>query len=309
MKSKIFLDTDMLRDCDDAAALALLLNLEAAGRCEIVGMAVSSKHPHSSAAVNVINTYFHRAEIPIGAPKNGRGVYRADTCFLGPLAREFPHALSCNDEAPDAVEVYRRALAKAQDGEITLVTIGYLTNVADLLESGPDKWSELDGKTLVERKVRRWICMGGNFPIDDAKDNVNFTRDMPAAYAAIQGWPGEVHFVGREIGHNIFAGDGLRFVSRANPVRRAYELHRGPGSPDNWNHHTADPTTVWYAVHDCADAFSLSGPGYIDLKLSGEFRWVEDPHGRQRHLLQRMSREEMARLLDQWISTPPAGKD
>ena len=309
MKKKIFLDTDMLRDCDDAAALAIRLNLEAAGKCEIVGMAVSSRHPNSSTAVDVINRYFNREGIPIGAPKNGRGAYRPDTVFLDPLANEYPHTLNSNDDAPNAVDIYRQVLAAAEDGEITLVTIGYMTNVADLLESAPDKWSDMDGKTLVRKKVRLWICMGGNFPVDDAKDNVNFTRDMPAAYKAIREWPGEIQFVGREIGHKIFAGDSLRAVSQDNPVRRAYELHRGPGSPDNWNHHTADPTTVWYAVHGCDGGFSLSGPGYIDLQPNGVFRWVDDPNGRQRYLFQKMPRDEMAKLMDDWMSMSPSGKD
>lgn len=295
----------MLRDCDDAAALAVLLNLERAGRCEIAGMAVSSKHPYSSVAVNVINTYFGRSGILIGAPKNGRGVYRTDSCFLDRLAEEFPHALPCNDAAPNAIDVYRNVLSKADEKEIILVTIGYMTNVADLLRSGPDRWSELDGKTLIQRKVCRWICMGGNFPIDNATNNVNFTRDMPSAFEAISKWPSDLHFVGREIGHSIFAGDGLRFAPRDNPVRRAYELFHEMNTPGNWNHHTADPTTIWYAVHGCTDAFMLSRPGYIALDPSGEFCWVEDRQGKQRHLKQKLSRAQMAARLDRWISMSP----
>ncbi len=34
---------------------------------------------------------------------------------------------------------------------------------------------------LVRKHVSKWVCMGGNFPVDPAKDNVNFTRDPEPA--------------------------------------------------------------------------------------------------------------------------------
>ncbi len=302
---KIFLDTDMLTDCDDAAAIAILLNLEAASECEVVGMAVSSRHEVGEAVVSAVNTYYGRSGIPVGAPKNGRGAYRADSCFLDAVAGEFPHPLRSNDEAPDAVALYRKTLAGAEDGSVVIVTIGYMSNLAALLESGPDEFSPLDGRALVARKAARWICMGGNFPVDPARDNVNFTRDMPAAYKAITEWPGELHFVGREIGHTVFAGEGLRSTEEGNPVRRAYQLHRSRFTPDDWNHHTADPCTVLYAVRGTGEYFTRSGAGYIDLKPDGSFAWKDDPSRTQRYLFLKMPNADLAALLDGLMSKTP----
>ncbi len=305
---KIILDTDMLTDCDDAGAIALLLNLESAGECSVLGMAVSSRHPCSAAVVSAVNTYYGRGEIPIGAPGAGRGAYRPDSCFLDIVSSEFPHNVSCNASAENAVKLYRRILANAKENEIIIVTIGYMTNLADLLKSQPDEISSLNGKSLICKKVKRWICMGGNFPVDDAKDNVNFTRDMESAYYAITNWPGRIDFVGREIGHQIFAGEGLRATPKANPVRRAYELHRSRYTPDNWNHHTADPTTILYAVRGCMDNFTLSKPGNINLKPDGTFAWHDDINGTQRYLLQKAPRDKMAQWLDVWMAKIPSGE-
>ncbi len=301
----ILLDTDMLTDCDAAAALAMLLNLERAGECRIAGVCVSSRHPRSAAVVDAILTYYGRADIPVGSPKNGRGAYRDNSCFLDDVSIRFPHALRDNDDAEDAVRLYRRLLASADNGGVTVVTIGYMTNLADLLDSAPDDLSPLGGTQLVSRKVACWVCMGGNFPVDDARDNVNFTRDMPSAYKAITEWPGTIHFVGREIGHNIFAGEGLRQTPEDNPVRRAYELHRSRYTPDNWNHHTADPSTILYAVRGCGDMFRLSGPGFIDLAPDGAFTWRDDPSGRQRHLLVASPYARLAAIMEELMCRTP----
>lgn len=244
-EQRLLVDTDMLTDCDDVAALELAFAAERRGLVRILAVTVSSSCPLSVPAVDAVATYCGRADVPIGAPKNGTGYRRDDSCFLRQLADEFPHALASNDAAPDAVEVMRRTLAAAPDGSVKLVTLGYLSNVASLLRSGPDGICPLSGRELLSRKVGEWVCMGGNFPVDPANDNVNFTRDAAAAVFALTNYPGRITFVGREIGHRIFIGESFRACDRANPLRRAYELHRGRYGRD-WNHHTADPCTVLY---------------------------------------------------------------
>lgn len=287
MLPAILLDTDMLTDCDDVAALALLHRLADAGLARILAMTVSSRVAESAAVVSAVNTFYGRADLPVGAPKNGRGAFRPDSCFLPAIAREFPHPVADNDSAPDAVEVMRAALENEPDQSVTLVTIGYMTNVADLLDRHPD---------LVRRKVREWVCMAGNFPVDDASDNVNFTRDTASAVYAVRAFPNRITFVGREIGHNIFVGDSFHTLPSPHPLRRAYELHRGRYGT-NWNHHTADPTTILYAVFGAADFYSFQ-EGTMRLSDDASFAWENEPPSNKRHVVQKMPRPEMAALLD-----------
>ena len=298
-KPRILLDTDMLTDCDDAAALALLLQLEKNGAADILAMTVSSSYPRSAAVVSAVNSYYGRADIPIGAPKNGTGYRRDDSCFLDKVAAEFPHDVESNDTAPDAVDVMREALAASEDGSVELVTIGYMSNLASLLKSGPDSISPLPGMELARTKIREWVCMAGNFPDDPARDNVNFTRDSCAALTAVREFPGRITFAGRDIGHNVFLGNEFHDMPLSNPVRRAYELHRGRYGSD-WDHHTADPSTIMYAVFGLGEFFDIQ-PGTMILHDDCSFEWNPSAESNMAYLLQRMDRKAFATVMSRII--------
>lgn len=301
---RIILDTDMLTDCDDTAALAMLHTFADAGVAEILAVTVSSRYPASGAVVDAVNTYYGRGSLPVGVPKNGTGAYRTDSSFLDKVSAEFPHNLKSNDAAEDAVRVIRRALATS-DKPVTLVTIGYLTNIAGLLKSEPDDISPLSGMDLVRKHVSKWVCMGGNFPVDPAKDNVNFTRDPEPALYAIRNFPGNLVFCGREIGHSIFVGECLKGLPTSNPVRRAYELHRGRYG-DNWDHHTADPTTVLFAVLGRGDFFDMES-GTIAIQDDCSFVWMPKVPSNRYRLIQKMSRNEMGRFMGEWMTKSSRG--
>ncbi len=305
-KVKLLLDTDMLTDCDDAAALGILHKLADLNEVEILAVMVSSRYPMSGPVVDAINTYYGRPGIPIGVPKGGRGAYRSDSCFLDSVASEFPHRLESNESAPNAVELYRRVLNDSQDQSLTLATIGYMSNLAALLKSPPDAISPLSGYDLVKQKIKEWVCMGGNFPSDPALDNVNFTRDPKAAYFTVRNWPGSIMFAGREIGHKIFIGDRLKSTPETNPVRRAYELHRERCNLGHWNHHTADPCAVMYAVRGLGDYWEAVMGGYIDIGEDCSFEWKADPDKKMGYLIQKMDRRVLGEIMEELLILPPS---
>ena len=300
--ARIILDTDMLTDCDDTAALAMLHAFADAEKAEILAITVSSRYPASVAVVDAVNTYYGHGTISIGAPKNGTGAFRSDSCFLDIVSDEFPHALKSNDDAEDAIRVMRRVLANAEK-PVTLVTIGYMSNVAGLLKSLPDDISPLSGMDIVKAHVDKWVCMGGNFPVDAGQDNVNFTRDAEPALYAIRNFPGKIVFCGREIGHSIFVGECLKALPGSNPVRRAYELHRGRFG-NNWDHHTADPCTVLFAVLGCADFFDLES-GEMEIKDDCSFVWTKKEPLNKYRLILKMDRSRMGVILGDWMLKPP----
>ena len=301
---QVLLDTDMLTDCDDVAALALLLRLESIGLANILGITVSSGYPASAAVVDAIDTFYGRGNIPVGAPKDGSGFRRDDSCFLDKVAAEFPHAIAGNMEAQDAVSLLRQALAAARPQSVKLVTISYLCNIAALLRSRPDRISPLSGMDLVREKVSELVCMTGNFPDDPAIDNVNFTRSPQTALFTIRNYPGRITFVGRDIGHNVFVGDRFRELPSPHPLRRAYELHRGRYGND-WDHHTADPSTILYAVCGLRPWFALQS-GSMLLNDDCSFTWEPAVESNKSYLLQVADRHETARVIDALIRL---GKD
>lgn len=143
--------------------------------------------------------------------------------------------------------------------------------------------------------------------MDPAIDNVNFTRDAESAVFAIRNWPGEIMFVGREIGHKIFIGDKLKETPLENPVRRAYQLHRERfGSGEHWNHHTADPCAVLYAVRGLGEYWEAETGGYIDIKEDCSFEWKLSPGKKQGYLVQKMDRKNLGQIMEELLVRPPA---
>lgn len=109
---------------------------------------------------------FRAARVPVGAPK-GEGV-SMDTWHKGlkwteELPSRFPHKVESASQAEDAVSVYRPVLNAQPDTSVVVVTVGFFTNLKDLLESGPDADSPLSGKELVAAKVKRLVSMAGYF--------------------------------------------------------------------------------------------------------------------------------------------------
>ena len=288
--NNILIDTDMLTDCDDVAAIAMLLNIEKQKKLNIIGITVSSRYPASAGVVSAITKYYGREEIPIGAPKNGTGAYRDDSCFLDIISSEFPHDIKDNDQAPDAVKVMRKALADAPDGSVKIVTIGYLTNLAGLLKSEGDEITKMSGKELIAKKVNEWVCMGGNFPDDPAIDNVNFTRDASPALYCLKNYEGRITFIGRDIGHNIYFGNELHSSADKSILKRSYQLHRGRYG-DNWDHHTADPSTILYAAYGLGENFEVQ-TGSMILHDDCSFEWDPTKTSNMVYLLQKAKRDD-----------------
>jgi inosine-uridine nucleoside N-ribohydrolase len=53
-------------------------------------------------------------------------------------------------------------LARQPDQSVTVVTVGYLTNLKNLLQLPADD-THPSGFDLIKAKVKTWVCMGGNF--------------------------------------------------------------------------------------------------------------------------------------------------
>lgn len=280
---RILFDTDMTTDCDDAGAMAVLHTLADRGECEILATVTSVPDHRALATVDAINRYRGRPELPLGLVRDG-GV-RMPSKFTARIASDFPHRVTAADTFPDAVAVYREILTNQPDQSVVLVTVGYLINVSRLLQSP-------GGVELAKAKIVRWVCMGGNFieepPKDDLKlGNVNFQRDPAAAFHAIQHWPGEIVFAGREVcsvPSGLAIGASLAKTPADNPVRQAYEHYFDGKAKDR---HVADLATALFAVRGLTDCWDLSSPGRMNLREDMTFDWTPDPEGRQRYLLKK----------------------
>lgn len=288
---RIFFDTDMETDCDDAGALAVLHALADRGECEILATVVSVRDPNSAATVDAINTYYSRPKLPLGMVK-GAGVLEKSK-YAGHIAADFPNSVKSAEDVPEATVTYREVLERQPDHSVTIVTVGYLTNLQALLQL-PSVDGHPSGLDLIQAKVAKWVCMGGNFigmpPKDDLKlGNVNFQRDAGAALYAIQNWPTSVPlvFVGREIGSvpsGLTAGASLAQTPPENPVRMAYFHYFGAQK----SRHVADIVTTLYAVRGLRDYWDISPSGAMDLHRDLTFEWQPANDRRQSYLLKKL---------------------
>ena len=299
----IILDTDMGTDIDDVGALAIMHAFADAGVCRIIAIGVDSPEPYSACCADAINTYYQRPDIPIGIVKNGPATPTSQF-YSKPITQQFPNDLKNSiNNIPDAVVVYRRALAQEADSSVVIVAIGYKTIFSQLLKSIADTISPLNGTGLVKKKVKLWVDMGGQYP---SGHEWNFYCDGAAAQYAVANWPTPVVFTGFEIGDPIKSGSTLSsMVPASSPVRKAYEIVLGVGgSRSSW-----DLTAVLYACRGLKDYWNIHGTGYNSVDNSGNNQWVEQnlPGVDHSYLVAKMSNASIGQVLDSLLVLPPRG--
>ncbi|MEX2574057.1 MAG: hypothetical protein WD317_07160 [Balneolaceae bacterium] len=282
----VIFDTDMATDCDDAGALAMLHALERKGEATILATVVNNKGDHSAGMVAAINAFYGRPGLLTGAYL-GDVVSTEPRPFFAEIAQDtemYGHTAATRIGFPDAVEVYRRVLADAGPSEVVVVSVGHLNNLHDLLQSGPDRYSSLNGMELVRRKVDHLVVMGGHYP-SGREHNFAARESHRFTGAALDRWPTRILFSGYELGENILTGPALNVLDPSHPVYRAYADH--PSDPLVNGRQSWDQTAVLAAVRNPEFYWDLSGPGRVTVDEDGSNSWVDDPEGRHLYLIER----------------------
>ena len=283
----IIFDTDLGFDCDDAGALAVLHRLTDRGEAQLLATMSVVGDPQSAGALDVINTYYGRPDIPVGAYQGERWPdarpywYKTPTDFLAPLVTEYKSSVKDKREVPDAVELYRWILAEQPERSVTIVAVGFSLNLAQLLASSPDANSPLGGRALVAQKVKRLVYMGTKLEEDETKPvRPDFNlgdgpyQDGRNTQKVVATWPTDIVFVGGEIGDSIMTGKSLRAQLPENPVARAYELF--PGTNAQGERASWDLTAVLYAVRGPESFWRVSKNEQLEVTDNGVTSWHEN---------------------------------
>lgn len=85
---RVIFDTGYSTDCDDPGALAVLHALADNGEAEILAKGASTSRPKAPGAIDVVNTYYGRPDIPVFATTIGPAHQSA---FADELSDQFPH--------------------------------------------------------------------------------------------------------------------------------------------------------------------------------------------------------------------------
>jgi inosine-uridine nucleoside N-ribohydrolase len=299
----IIFDTDMTGDVDDVGALAVLNKLADGGECHILACVTNDRDKAKAvaAAIDAINTYYGRPHIPIGT-YHGPGFGPIGSPYTAALRDEFPHTVLPDDQEPDSIEIYRKALAAAPDQSVKIVSVGFLINLENLLKSQPDAASPLSGVDLVKKMVKELVVMGGQYPSSGAGGEYNFGGGDggPHTQYVVENWPTPILFSGFEIGGAIVTSTKLASAPANDPVRRAYELFNHFAGRPSW-----DLTAVLAAVRDPELYWTVNKDGYCKVELRGSNTWTPTPHRGHSYLVTKVPPADVAALLDGLLGLPP----
>lgn len=301
----VIFDSDMGPDYDDVGAITLLHAFADSGKATILATIASTRYDGVAGVLNVFNTYFNRPGTPIAVPRGTALVLRDWQHWTDTLIANYPHTIKSNGDVPDAVDLYRKILAAQPDHSVTIVTVGFLTNLANLLRSGGDRYSSLAGMQLVKQKVKQLVCMAGRFP---AGKEFNVDRDPAASQHVYANWPTAIVFSGFEIGQKIKTGLPLiqNTTIQKSPVKDVFTLCIPKAAEDSAGRMSWDETAVLVAVNGYEPFYHLEY-GTIIVAEDGSNTWSSE--GKQHaHLVETVPPETVQAYINKLIMHQPVKK-
>jgi inosine-uridine nucleoside N-ribohydrolase len=276
----IIFDTDIGPDYDDVGAITLLHAMADSNECNILATIASNRYHRVAAVLNLFNTYFRRPDMPIGVVRQGGVAVGSIQNWDSVIVAKYPHRVQSNEQAEDAVSLYRKILSAQSDQSVTIVTVGFLTNMADLLRSKPDHHSPLDGKSLVQKKVKQLVCMAGRFDHEMGKfKEFNVVKDAASSKIVFNEWNTPVIFSGFEIGVNVLSGLPLVNSSIQNsPVKEVYQISIPKDPQDKNGRMSWDQTAVLIAVRGY-ERYYDGVKGKVIAKDDGSNSWDYNSEG------------------------------
>lgn len=269
----IIFDTDFRADCDDVGALAVLHKMADAGECKILGIVTSTTGPKIVAAIDAVNTYYGRPNLPIGlCPVPHTEHFDPYAPHLGNPANFASD--QTNTTAPDSVALYRKMLHEAPGRQVKVVIVGYATCAALLLKTEANHKGDgipYSGSALVRQKVVELVQMGGVRP--GGSDTFNLGLDAEAAVYVEENWPTPIVY--SSPGGNIQAGKSLKNPD-INPVAKAFELY-----PEAGPRGVIGNRSCWDEV---ATIFAVHGTTW-----QGQEIWKKSPSGRIRFTIRKLT--------------------
>lgn len=300
--ASIIFDTDFGPDYDDAGAITILHALQQQGEANVLATIASNRFEGIAATLDAFNTFWANPDLPIGVPGAEAVEIPDHQHWTDSIRANYPHKITSNSEVPSSVDVYRKVLAQQPDSSVTIVTVGFLTNLPQLLKSGPDTFSGLNGIELVKKKVKLLVSMAGNFP---KGKEYNLLTDVEASKFTFENWPTKVIFSGFEIGDSIKTGLPLLNASNEikNPVNDVFRICIPMAPSDSTGRMSWDEVTTLVAVRGSEPYFNLQ-EGHIIVHPDGSNSWDENGHG-QFYLKQNVPPRQMEKLINKLMETQP----
>jgi inosine-uridine nucleoside N-ribohydrolase len=300
----VIFDTDIAPDYDDVGALTLLHAFADKGEINLLATISCNTFETTVPTLSVINTYFKRPDLPTGVTKGSFPDKDCSQQWAQYINNKYPHTLKSNDEAEDAVTLYRRILAGQPNQSVTIVSVGFFTNLANLLNSSPDKYSDLNGKDLVKKKVKHLVSMAAGLGKDGKGGHeFNVVVDTKASQKVFSEWPTPIILSGFEIGEKVLTG--IKLISNESiqnsPVKDAFkvalEKDKNTVGRNSW-----DQTAVLVAVRGMEPYF---GARKINFNIMDDGKSTVVPGDKFTYLTFKQSPEQIANVIEELMMHQP----
>lgn len=260
----MILDTDLGADCDDAIAIALMCRAIESGLIKSDVLTISSSREYAPSAARAILKEYLNQEFVIGK------MTKQLKCDEFDYYNKDLHIVSNeSNEYVSALKAMRNKLLEANH-KITLVTIGPLTNLAELMEKEPK---------LFERKVKDVYMMGCMF--NSSNPEWNIAQDIKASKYVFKHLDKPLYICPSELGNQILTGESLR-DKNDSCVRLAVKKFKDNSEcPDkSLSRESWDSLTV-LAYLD-RSYFKLSAKGKCTINVDGVSVFKENKNGNMR---------------------------
>ncbi len=300
----IIFDTDIAPDYDDVGAMAML-HAFADNREAIILATISSNAFETTVpTLSLLNTYFNRPGITVGVVKSNFPNKDCSQQWAEAIVANYPHMLKSNADAMDAVKLYRKILASQPDKSVTVVSVGFFTNLAGLLNSVADKYSPLDGTKLVAKKVKQMVSMAARIDKNGKSGyEFNVLVDAAAAKKVFAYWPTPVIISGFEIGEKILTG--MRLINNEtiqnSPVKDAFKIALAKDS-NTVGRNSWDQTAVLVAVRGITPWF---GSRKLNFDVEADGKNVLIPGKKFTYLIFKQKPEAIAKVMEDLMMHKP----
>jgi inosine-uridine nucleoside N-ribohydrolase len=273
----VIFETDMGNDIDDVLALDMLYKYQDAGIVNIAAISNNKGNMYSIPFIDLLNRWYGYPNIPLGNVQNTKvreGKKTSYVEYVSNLKNEqqsslFEKQFNPSSTVQGSVEMYRKVLSAQPDQSVIIISVGFLTNLSRLISSPADKYSPLNGKELISKKVKFMSLMGGDFRAENRTKEFNIRYDIASAKDVFDNWPGDIFVSPWELGGPIlFPGDVIKndlAYTPAHPLKYAYEYY----SAMPYDRPTWDLTSVLYAVEPLKRYFTVSKAGFINTDDKG----------------------------------------
>lgn len=235
--ANIILDTDLGNSTDDVFAMHAMFSYQAKGMCNVVAVMQNRKHEKSKDLLDRFMHFYKADSVPLGLVEGEQQFFEIIPYYElvdslkadgTPLFESTGVPLS---ERLPAWKLYRKLLSEAKDNSITIVSIGFFTNLGLLIDSQPDEYSPLTGKELIRKKVHDLTVMGGCFSAVPLRYSTrsgtvaqfleveyNISGDVPLAKKVLEKWPTDLCIFPIE--------EGMRYPSMHDEILKRYSWQK-----------------------------------------------------------------------------------